>query len=214
MTLIGFLLLASDSVIHFFEYERIGAGGLELIGSAISRMRFTYFGLCSLAVGHLIYVLRKPQVLDWANNPFDFANFGFIQCTSQQYQSLARLDVYDGQVKEHWDQFFDTAEGRDAGDHVLHRFDFYDDAPELIVGELPSTNMSSSLPPSFSEAKSKYEDFLRERLQRYFLDADQTRPWGLIFSLLFSSVGYLLLAVPAADMFVRVLTGVLSALCV
>jgi hypothetical protein len=189
--IIGYLILFNDSVSQHLSFNKLASEGVQIFGlSAGARLKLIYFGLISVGSANIIYRLRRPFVFKVGTNQFEYVDTALRHFTVSDY-----IDVH-GAI-------------RHEGHHTLRGK--YDDAEydaflSLATGErIDGHGRLEQSQSDWSRAKNQYEDLLRSMLLENFFRNNVKHRGFLTLSLVLALVGYFLLLVPSADLFVKVL---------
>jgi hypothetical protein len=186
--IIGYLILFNDSISQHLSFNNLANENLVWFGlSSILRLKLIYFGLIFLGAANIIYRWRRPFVFKIGTNRFDY-----VEKALEHFTVSAYIDIH-GTI-------------RHQGHHTLHGK--YDDAEydaflDLAVGEGPA---GAARDVNWAAAKSRYEGLLRAMLIENFARNDVKRRFSLSCCLALSLTGYLLLAIPSADLLIKVVS--------
>lgn len=190
----GYAILFNDTVSSMFSFAHLaGADSGWRLFSNLDRLRFIYFGLIMLGAANLIYWWRRPWVTKTATNQFDYVERGLNNFTLgdfiQIHHSIRREGhvTLDGKYYDsEWDGFREAASNKGEGTDAVERTGNWDDA------------------------KRRYGSLLRSMLRENFSSGIRLRRLSLSVCLLLALVGYALLIVPSAELFVRVTAATLG----
>jgi hypothetical protein len=198
--IVGYLILFNDSIADHISFERLASGHDSALGlSASSRLKLIYLGLLFVGTASLAYRWRRPWPMRLADNEFDYVERGlknFSIGTYIQLHGLIRhsdMDPYTTHGK-----YYDSE---------------WEDFLEMSTGSRPGADARAAAEKTghWNEAKSKFEGLLRSiLLETFFREAHHTRRKGLVFCLALALVGYGLLAIPSADLFLKVMGAILA----
>ncbi|WP_133819439.1 hypothetical protein [Tahibacter aquaticus] len=185
--IVGYLIIFSDQVGGSLHFNNL-AGPVHDFGlTGQERLRFVYFGLFFLGVSNFIYRIKRPYVFRFGTDRVSYGRTALESFTYHDFLSLhheirsKNHYTLDGKYYDsEWDGFRDAATNPGEGTDLVERTGHWE------------------------EAKSKYGSLLRSVLSETFFRSNlQRRSWLVLCSIL-STVGYLLLAAPSFDLFVKV----------
>lgn len=187
--LIGYLVLFNDTVGESLEFMHITASAVNDFGiDGTQRLRFIYFGLIALGLSNFLYRLKKPFAFRYGNNLVDYTKtcleiftLGDFVNMHGNIRSQGHLTLDGKYYDSEWDGFLKEASNEGEGTDNVTR-----------TG-------------SWENAKSLYGSLLRSILRETYFRQNTSRRGWLCFCVLLSTVGYALLAVPSADLFIKVL---------
>lgn len=148
-----------------------------------------YFGLIFLGSASILYRLKRPFTFRIGTDQFSYVERALSHFTVSAY-----IDIHD------------TI--RHDGHHTLHGKYYdseYENFLDLAMGPRDTNGHRNGYGADWSAAKSKYEGLLRSMLIENFYRNNVKRPVALSLSLLLSFIGYFLLLIPSADLFIKVL---------
>lgn len=199
--IVGYLILFNDSIAKNLTFLELTSGHSALGLSGDARLKLLYLGLVLLGLANIIYRWRRPYVLRNAHDLDSYVEMGLRNFTVLTFMDLHERIRYSGfdpytrhgkYYDAEWDAFLDHAIGEDTGNRVL--------------GRNPKT-------AHWVEAKAKYEGLLRSILtETFFRENTRVRRGWLITSLTIVAIGYILLAVPSLDLFVKVIAAIIEPL--
>lgn len=199
--IIGYLILFNDSITKNLTFLELTSGHSALGLSGGARLKFIYLGLVLLGLTNILYRWRRPYVLRQARDLNSYVEMGLKNFTVPTYIDLhgkirhSGFDPYTRHGKYYdaeWDAFLDHAIGKDTGNRA--------------IGRDPMT-------AHWVEAKAKHEGLLRAILiETFFREDTRTRIGWLIACLCIASVGYILLAIPSIDLFIKVTAAIIDPL--
>jgi hypothetical protein len=197
---VGYLILFNDTVAKHISFDHLtNAQGGYFGLSSTSRLKLVYLGLVCLGAANLFYYLRRPYVIKLGRDQPEYVEHGLKHFTLADYIRSngdirgSGIDPYT----QHGKYYTDEYEG-------FLKYASHPSAP----------NPTGKAPAAFhwADAKSKYENLLRSMLiETYFRETIQRRA-SLIACLFLAVAGYILLLVPSTDLFLRVMTVILSPL--
>jgi hypothetical protein len=162
------------------------------VGTSL-RLQLIYLGLIFLGVGNFVYRLKRPHVLRFGQDQFEYVDFALRNFTYRNYIDIHGSIRHEGHFTldgkyydSEWNKFQNDVKGRPEGDESGNHWG--------IMG-------------NWIAAKHENEHLLRSMLSEYFVaKAFHTRRIWLISCLCISTIGYLLLSIPSIDIFLRVMT--------
>jgi hypothetical protein len=189
---VGYLILFNDTVVEHLTFRNLTSSDVAQTGLSMgARLKFIYCGLLCLSVASIIYYLRRPYALRIGRDQFEYVERALVHFTVENYIDInstirhSNFDPYTSHGKYHdseFENFLSAATG--GGQNNVH----------------------------WIEAKNKFEGLLRSMLiEHYFRQKISRRDW-LVVALAFASLGYLLLLVPSAELFLKVLHAILKSL--
>jgi hypothetical protein len=187
---VGYLILFNDTVSQHLAFNRLASENVLGFGlSSLTRLKLIYFGLIFLGSANILYRIRRPFGFKIGTNQFAYVEKALIHFTVSAY-----IDIH-GVI-------------RHEGHHTLHGKYYgadYDAFLELALGAKDQRGKGQST-SNWAEAKSKYEELLRSMLIENFARNDVKRRKSLSACIGLAAIGYLLLLVPSADLFMKVIT--------
>ena len=194
--IVGYLILFNDTVSHALEFVHITSQPINEIGlTGTQRLRFIYFGLIALGVSNFIFRLKRPFAFRYGTNVKDYSKacldlfnlYDFVQL-----HDTIRLEGHktpQGNYNDsEWDGFLKAATNTGEGTDRVERDGNWDDAC------------------------GRYGNLLRAILSETFFRQNIRRRLWLVTCVILSTLGYLLLAVPSIDLFVKVLRSSVAGL--
>jgi hypothetical protein len=186
---VGYLILFNDSISEHLSFNRLAHENFLGFGlSSINRLKFIYFGLIFLGSANIIYRLRKPFVFKIGKSQFDYVENALKHFTASAYIDIHGTIRHEGHLTLHgkyydsdYASFINEAVGRDEGEP------------------------GGPAPGDWTAAKNRYESLLRSMLTENFFRNNIKRRYSLTVCIVMAFVGYLLLLIPSADLFVKVL---------
>lgn len=195
--LLGYLIIFNDTVAGYLSSFDLLAGpppAWHFIDGA-TRLKMMYLGLVALAAANAVYFWRRPRLMKWgtsadsfidnAMRSFKVGDFVRIHSTISDRDALTQDGKY---YTAEWEQFLGLADGERGGPNRQADFSGV----------------------HFEEAKARFGSLLRSMLADYYFGAVIQRRAALIICLAFAAIGYVLLAIPAIDLFLRVMSVVLG----
>ena len=194
--IVGYLILFNDRIAEHISFDALASESTSAFGlSASARLKLIYLGLLFVGISSLIYRWRRPWVMRLASNQIDYIDKGLKHFSVGTY-----VEFHD--IIRHSDRDAYTTHGK-----------YYDseweDFMQAATGSRPGTGLREASERSghWNEAKSKYEGLLRSILhETFFREAYHTRRRWLVVCLMMAGVGYVMLAIPSADLLLKVLT--------
>ena len=173
--IIGYLLLFNDSISEHLIFNTLANEDIQNFGlGGIERLRLIYYGMFLLGISNFIYKLKKPHIFRFGTNITDYTK----NC----------LDTFN------YDRFFSMHEIIQRDGHFT--LDGKYDTKEWDVFTAHSSNWEVS--------KNQYGGLLRSILSEHFFRSDIKRKNWLSICVIMSTLGYLLLAIPSLDIFIKV----------
>ena len=184
----GYLILVNDQIAQFFEFHHLTGGeSYPWSLSAVVRLRFTYYGLFFLGMSNFIYRLAKPYAFRFGSNFVDYTRTALDLFTMSDYVQIHATIREEGHLTPDGKYYTSEWEGFRAA--------------AKNEGEGTDTVVRSG---SWEDAKRQYGSLLRSMLRENFFREDIRRRGWLTTCLLFSTVGYLSLALPSIELFAKV----------
>lgn len=186
--LIGYMILVNDEVSELLEFQKITRNVADEFGLSSSvRLRLIYYGLFFLGVSNFIYQFKQPYIFRFGNNLLEYTKSALENFTYVNFLRIHRVIKDEGHLTQdgqyydsEWEGFTNSALNRGEGTDNVKR-----------TG-------------SWEEAKAKYGSLLRSMLREHFFRYDISNRTWLTACLILSTLGYLLLAVPSLDLFVKI----------
>lgn len=196
---IGYLILFNDRILKDLTFLELTSGHSSFSLSGDVRVKFIYLGLILLGFANIVFRWRRPHVLRNAHDRVSYVDFGLKNYTVYEFIDLndaissggrGAFTRYGGYYDSEWQVFLDSALG-EYKQGIRSRHD-----PKVA---------------HWINAKLKYEGLLRCILiETFFRESTQTRRGWLILCLFVSSLGYVLLAIPSLDLFLQVMSAIVS----
>jgi hypothetical protein len=191
--IVGYLILFNDSVSQHLSFDKLADENKVPFGlSGIARLQLLYFGLILLGSANILYRIRRPFVFRVGTNQFDY-----VENAIRHFTVSAYIDIH-GTI-------------RHEGHHTLHGKYYdaeYDNFLDLALGKKENARSRDESTADWARAKSKYEGLLRSMLIENFFRQDVQRRVSLTCCIVLALVGYLLLFIPSADLFIKVMSVV------
>jgi hypothetical protein len=189
--IVGYLILFNDSVSEHLSFNRLASENSFPHGlTSIARLKFIYLGLILLGSANILYRLRRPFVLTIGTSQFSYVEKALEHFTVSEYINI------NGEISHYGPR---TLYGK------YYDADF-DSFLDLALGTRRSKGERDESSANWASAKSKYEGLLRAILIENFSRHVVKRRVWLTFCILIASLGYLLLLVPSADLFIKVMS--------
>jgi hypothetical protein len=188
---VGYLILFNDTISQHLSFNKLASENTIGFGlTPIARLKLIYFGLIFLGSANILYRIRRPFVLKIGRN-----RFSYVEKALEHFTVSAYIDIH-GTI-------------RTEGHHTLHG-KYYDSEYEafldLALGKKISKRERDDSTSDWAGAKSKYEGLLRSMLIENFTRQDVSRRGSLTTCIVLSLVGYFLLLIPSADLFLKVVS--------
>lgn len=207
--IIGYLLLFNDEIAKVLIFDELTSNGVvtietELYRGKISsyegldshnRLRLIYFGLIFLGVSNLIFRWKRPWIYTYGSDLAEFTktcletlSFGEFLHFHHTNRSEGHLTQSGKYYDSEWEGFSFAANNKGEGTEQVER-----------IG-------------NWEEAKRQYGSLLRSLLAETFFRNDITRRGYLSLCLVLSTLGYMCLIIPSADIFIQVLISTISSI--
>ena len=174
--IVGYLLLFNDTISSHITFNILANENIQKYGfDGIERLRLIYYGLFFLGISNFIYKFRKPYIFKFGTNITEFTKNCLDTFNYERFLNIHQLI----QVEGHF-----TADGK------------YDTKLWEVF-----TKHSDN----WDVAKNQHGGLLRSILFEYFFRSDVKRKIWLFICVSFSTIGYVLLALPSIDIFIKVL---------
>ncbi|OYW43704.1 MAG: hypothetical protein B7Z38_00045 [Rhodobacterales bacterium 12-64-8] len=191
---IGYAILFNDSIANLVQFERLAGEHQSSWGlSSIDRLRCFYFALILLGAANVLFRLRRPHTMWLATNLRDYVARGLDYFTIGYYMEIHGTVRHEGHHTRHgkyydseWDGFLAAAVNDGEGTESVKR-----------TG-------------NWEEAKRQYGSLLRSMLIENFERFDVTKRVSLTICLIFAFIGYVLLLLPSAELFLKVTMSAFS----
>lgn len=195
--IVGYLILFNDGIARNLTFLELTSGHSAIGLSGSARLKMLYLGLVVLGLANILYRWQRPYVLRLARNQTDYVDAGLKNFTintfvelqgSIRHSSFGHYTVYGKYDPVEWERFLHHALGANDG------------GPNSVRKD--STG-------HWVEAKARYEHLLRSILiETFFRETTRTRRGWLVACLLIAGLGYVMLAVPSADLFLKVMISI------
>ena len=195
--LLGYLIIFNDTVAGYITSFTVLGGpppAWHVIDGS-TRLKMMYLGLVALAAANALYFWRRPRLMKWGTSEesfidnamrgFKVGDFVRINSTIRERDALTQDGKY---YTAEWDRFLSLADGERGG---------------------PNRDADFS-GVHFEEAKARFGSLLRSMLTDYYFGVVTQHRAALVVCLVLAALGYLLLAIPALDLFLRVMSVVLG----
>lgn len=192
----GYLIIFNDGISQYLTFERLApkASGSALISSE-TRLRLVYFGLLSLGLSEIIYLLRRPHVIKLGANFFAF-KAKILDLASPRYFAEIHYEIKNS-------RFDPSTQGGKYYDRD------YEDFMEVCTGAKPGRSIREAYEAgksaNWDEARSRFEPLLTGMLEEKYFVEGRKRLYSLSIALAFAILGYLFLAVPSIELLLRVI---------
>jgi hypothetical protein len=195
--IVGYLILFNDSVARSLTFVELTSGHAAIGLSGNARLKLLYLGLVILGLAHILYRWQRPYVLELARNQIDYVEAGlryftvntFIELQgSIRHSAFGHYTVYGKYDPAEWDRFLDHALGTNYNSSKTEQ--------KETMGH-------------WVEAKTRHEGLLRSILiETFFRETTQTRRGWLVVCVLIAGSGYVMLAAPSVDLFLKVMISI------
>lgn len=196
--LVGYLVLFNDTISANLQFESLAGqiySPLDLSSGA--RLKFIYLGLVFLGLGNVLYRLLRPYVMKFGVGEFNYVETALKHFTFSAYNELHHrirrsefdpMTVHGKYYDSEWEGFRIAAIGPVA--------------KTLREGE------ENQKQADWTAAKNKYESLLRSILiETHFCEVTKKRG-QLAICLGIALLGYMLLLIPSADLFISVMSKI------
>ena len=191
--IVGYLILFNDTVSESLVFSHLTGTEQQWGFSGSERLRFLYFGLLFLGVSNFIYRVRRPHtfrfgvsLVEYTRTGLEFFTYGDFLKMHGRIREAGHISPEGKYYDSEWEGFSDAANNTDEGRDSVKR------------------------DGSWDEAKKSYGGLLRSILRESFYHGDRQRRWWLSTCLILSTIGYLLLVAPGADLFIKVVMSTLN----
>ena len=189
--ILGYLILFNDSVSEIISFKHLAKEEINSFGlEGASRLRLLYFGLIFLGVSNFIYRIKKPYIFKFGTNLIDYTKNCLYIFTLGDYIDIHGTIRHEGHLTlsgkyydSEWEGFLEAAKNTGEG-------------TEKVIRD-----------GDWESAKSKYGGLLRDMLRENFFRNDIKGRFWLTVCLILSSIGYLFLAIPSVDLFLKVVVS-------
>jgi hypothetical protein len=185
------LILFNDTISQHLSFEILASSSTSYFGiTSATRLKLVYFGLLFLGIATILYRMRRPFVFRIGKSQFEY-----VEAALQHFTISAYINIH-GTI-------------RHEGHHTLHG-KYYDSEYEaflnLALGKKDDHGNRREATADWNTAKSKYEGLLRSMLIENYVRHDITRRISLTVCIVAALFGYLFLAIPSFDLFLRVVS--------
>lgn len=186
--ILGYLILFNDQIAGMISFDKLTTDPSYDWGlSTAVRLRLIYYALIFLGVSNLIYQIKKPfafrfgrNVTDYTRNALELFTLGDFMRIHGTIRHEGHLTLDGKYYDSEWEGFLEAAQNPGEGtDNVVRS-------------------------GNWEEAKRGYGSLLRSMLRENFFRSDTQRRISLSVCVLLSTLGYVLLAIPSLDLFVKV----------
>lgn len=193
--LIGYLVLFNDGISQFLTFNTLVRDSDTVAQMTVStRLRFLYFGLIFIGLSQLIYFLRRPHVVRLGKNIFEFKD---------RMLALASPSVFieiNGKIRR---------SGIDPYTQGGKYYDRdYEGFIEMATGSKPGNSMrdayNAEKAADWDAAVRRYEPLLTGMLEEHYFAEGTKRRFSLSIAIVLGFLGLVLLAIPSAELFIRV----------
>jgi len=194
--LVGYLILFNDvvtSALSFVQITSEHANALWL--TAGQRLRLVYFGLIALGVSNFLYRIGRPRAFRLGTNSIDY--------------SRACLELFT------FRNFLDLHEAIRAKGHLTPEGKYYDSEWDGFRQAATNKNAGTDTPMrsgNWDAARAEFGSLLRSILYESFFRFDREHRGWLAACVILSSLGYVLLAIPSLDLFIKIARSTLTVL--
>lgn len=186
--IIGYMILFNDQITEVIQFKQITHQTTYDWGlSSNTRLRFVYYGLLSLGISNLIYRLKRPYIFRFGTNFVDFSKTALESFTYSSFARMHETNRHEGHLTldgkyydSEWEGFSSAATNIDEGKDTVQR-----------TG-------------SWEDAKKRYGSLLLSLLREHFFRSDIKKRGWLTFCLFLSTLGYIFLAIPSFDLFIKI----------
>jgi hypothetical protein len=187
--ILGYLILFNDSVSEILSFKYLAKEEAISFGlEGATRLRLLYFGLIFLGVSNFIYRIKKPYIFKFGTNLIDYTKNCLYIFTLGDYINIHGTIRHEGHLTlsgkyydSEWEGFLEAAKNTGEG-------------TEKVVRD-----------GDWESAKNKYGALLRDMLRENFFRNEIKGRIPLSVCLVLSTTGYLLLAIPSLDLFIKVI---------
>ncbi len=193
----GYLIYLNDFLVKEFGFEFVTRGGGSAFGLDIRvKLAMIYFGLIFVAIGRVIYLARRPNVIRFGPTLSEWVAFGLQNFVFSDYLNMhgeiqnGHRTLYGKYYTDDWDAFQGDAVWEQSG-----RSDGMD--------TIQKRNSREHV--GFAQAKQRHEDLLRSILIDRYHERAASKKVSLFFSVLLSGFGSILFLIPSLDLFFSIL---------
>ena len=186
--IIGYLILFNDPISEMIQFKQITHQATYDWGlSATTRLRFVYYALFFLGVSNFIHRLKRPYAFRFGKDFVEYTRTALENFTLGDFVQIHSTIRHAGHLTQdgkyydsEWDGFKEAARNAGEGTDTVER-----------TG-------------SWEDAKRRYGSLLRSMLREDFFRSDTKKRGWLTCCLMLSTAGYILLAIPSIDLFLKV----------
>lgn len=186
--IIGYMILFNDQISDMIQFQTITHQDTYDLGlTSKTRLHCVYYGLFFLGVSNFIYRIKKPYAFRFGQNFVEYTRTALENFTYWDFARIHETIRQDGHLTldgkyydSEWDGFSEIARNKGEGTDRVDRSG------------------------SWENAKRQYGSLLRSMLRENFFRNDILRRKWLTFCLVFSTAGYILLAAPSIDLFIKI----------
>jgi len=186
--IIGYLILFNDQVVGMMEFYKLThEPSIEWGLTTSARLRFIYYALFFLGISNLIFRIKKPYAFRFGKNVTDYTRNALELFTLGDYVQIHSTIRNEGHL---------TLDGK-----------YYDsewDGFKVVARNFGEGTENVKRTGNWEEAKRQYGNLLRSMLRENFFRSDIQGRVSLSVCLFLSTVGYIFLAIPSVDLFVKV----------
>jgi hypothetical protein len=187
---IGYLILFNDQIAGSITFHSLTAsphgGWLPLV----AKLRLLYFGLIFLGLSNLLYLIRRPDVVTFGSDEPTYVKRALEEFIYRDFASIITQSA----------DFIHVETPPDYNKHRNERADFE---------RLATSREGSS---SWPILKANADGFLRSVLRDHYIYHARSRRISLAFCCGMGAAGYLLIALPSMEVFLKVVWATISAL--
>ncbi len=193
--LFGYLILFNDGISHYLTFEKLAPidDGFAFI-STEGRLRLVYFGLLSLGIAEMVYLIRRPYVIRFGSDLFAY-KAKVLSLASPRYFSEIHRNIRNS-------GFDPSTQGGKYYDRD------FEDFIELCTGAKPGDSLKQAYEngrkASWDEAVRRFEPLLTGMLEEHYFNEGVKRRGSLTVAIFLALIGYFLLALPSIELMIRV----------
>ena len=216
--LIGYFLIFNENVVRYLELSRFiihpsGPPEDASMSSNISwRLLFIYYGLCFLGLGSAVYHFRCPIILKEFGSATDFINGSRSVLGDLMFDRYAFALKQNPEFKVNMDflqkslsEKLNAAASTQLQDQIARKISGFPSAydPTVVAGS-STAPQQITVKTGATQDEKIYENYIRDVLDLYFRAENVADPdWRLAIFIMYC-IGFLMLAVPSANVFWRV----------
>jgi len=183
--LLGYLILLNDQIADHLQFTVVADGRITWGLNGIERLQLIYFGLVILAVLNIAFKTFRPRELRNGNSILEFTRESFDFNTKGDYSHIYgilaaksnSLNLIGGNYDVEWKTY------------------------QLDIEQTQNGKYTGD----WNRSKLQYEHLLKEMLHNYYILYDRQGKAKIILLMAGGFLGYLLLTLPAIDIFLKVL---------